>query len=292
MSFIGVILAVVALFSWGFGDFFIQKSARSLGTWQALFLICLFGAIFTFPFVISELGYLNLWSVLILLLLSVVLTFAALFDFEALKQGKLAVIEPLMGLELPLTVALGAVLIGEKLTVIQALLILVVFLGIVMAATVHHTYLFYHRRLLEKGVIFAGLGAITMALSNFLTGVGSRKTSAFMSMWFVDVFLMLVCLVYLIYRRELKDCFVKLSRNTKVVLGQCFFDNIAWVAYAWSMVLIPIGVATAISESYIVLTVMLGIFVNHERLKNHQILGAVMAAIGVISLSLITATGY
>jgi len=47
MSFIGVILAVVALFSWGFGDFFIQKSARSLGTWQALFLICLFGAIFT-----------------------------------------------------------------------------------------------------------------------------------------------------------------------------------------------------------------------------------------------------
>ncbi|MFA6534054.1 MAG: EamA family transporter [Patescibacteria group bacterium] len=289
MSLLGVILALVALLAWGFGDFFIQRSARALGVWESLFAICLFGAVVLAPFILPSLMALELTGLIILLVLSVVLTFAALFDFSALKDGKLAVVEPLLGLELPLTVALGAIFIGENLDLIQLLLILVIFIGIVLAVTVHHHYLFYHRRLLERGVILAGLGAVTMALANFLTGLGSRETSPLLVIWFTNVFITLVCLVYLGVNHRFRPMFHELKKKYRVVLAQCVFDNLAWIAFAAAMVLIPIGVATAISESYIVLTVILGIFVNREKLKTHQVWGSVVAAGGVVVLAALTA---
>jgi drug/metabolite transporter (DMT)-like permease len=40
----GIVLAIVAMLSWGFGDFLIQKNTRKIGDWDTLFFITLFGA--------------------------------------------------------------------------------------------------------------------------------------------------------------------------------------------------------------------------------------------------------
>ena len=65
-------------------------------------------------------------------------------------------------------------------------------------------------------------------------------------------------------------------------------DNVAWVAYVFSMTLAPIAVATALSESYIVITVLLGLFVNHEKLQKHQKVGLVAAVAVALALASIT----
>lgn len=62
-------------------------------------------------------------------------------------------------------------------------------------------------------------------------------------------------------------------------------DNVAWTAYGFAMIYIPIAIATTISESYVALSVMLGIFVNREKIEKHQIIGIVLAILGVILLS-------
>jgi drug/metabolite transporter (DMT)-like permease len=49
------------------------------------------------------------------------------------------------------------------------------------------------------------------------------------------------------------------------------FTNIAWISYSLSTVYIPIGIATSISESYIAFASLLGIIINKEKLKKHQI---------------------
>ncbi len=100
----GILFALVALFSWGFADFFIQKTARIIGSWKALFFIGIAGAVGLFPFVVGGLSSLSNNNLLLLLLLGVVGIFGALFDFEALRQGKIAIVEPITGLELPITV--------------------------------------------------------------------------------------------------------------------------------------------------------------------------------------------
>ncbi|MBU3978359.1 EamA family transporter [Patescibacteria group bacterium] len=52
----GILFAFIALFSWGIGDFLIQKSTRKFGDWLALFYICAFSTVVLLPFVYKDLG--------------------------------------------------------------------------------------------------------------------------------------------------------------------------------------------------------------------------------------------
>ena len=159
-QYAGIIFAFIALVSWGFGDFFIQKTTRVVGSWKALFFIGIVGLIGLFPFVKNDLASLSSANVLLLCLLGAVVVFAALFDFEALRQGKIAIVEPIVGLELPITVGLSLTLANEALSFLQLFLIGIVFIGIMLAITAHHTHLHYHKRIFERGAILAGIGAI------------------------------------------------------------------------------------------------------------------------------------
>src|SRR3989344_9211120 len=96
---LGILFALLALGSWGFGDFYIQRTARAIGTWKALFCIAAGGFIVFFPFAFRDLYLLrDEKNLLLLAFLSVITFLVALFNFEALKRGKIAVIEPLLGI--------------------------------------------------------------------------------------------------------------------------------------------------------------------------------------------------
>src|SRR3989338_5162070 len=99
---LGIFLAFVAMLCWGFGDFLIQKSTRKFGDWNTLFIISGIGAIVLFPFISKDLPSLmeDNRSLLLLGASSLVLLFASILDFEALKEGKIAVVEPIWSLEI------------------------------------------------------------------------------------------------------------------------------------------------------------------------------------------------
>lgn len=287
---LGILFAVLALLSWGFGDFFIQKATRIFGDIKTLFYIGITGVVVLFPFIRGELTvvFQNNTYLILLTLTGVVIFFAALFDFEGLRCGKIAIIEPVLGIELPVTIALAMIFLNERPSLVQLLLMLATFLGIVLAITVHHTHLHYHKRIFEKGIILAGLGAITMGLVNFLVGVSSQKISPLMTIWFTNTLFTALCVVYMVFRGELKEIIASIRRSPKVFATVIALDNAAWIFYAFAASLIPISVATTISESYIALTVLLGIFVSREKLKYHQIVGIVMAILSVIILSAVS----
>ena len=91
---IGIILIIVTILCWGFGDFFIQKSTRKMGDWESLFIITAFGFVILSPLVLSDIWeiFVDFRSLLILLVGGLIMFIAALIDFEALKKGKLAII--------------------------------------------------------------------------------------------------------------------------------------------------------------------------------------------------------
>lgn len=284
----GIAFALGALLLWGFGDFFIQRSTRAVGVWKTLFFNDLFAVVVLTPFIISDLGRAAAGDFLLLGLLSVITAFAALFDFTALKEGKIAIVEPLLGIELPITVGLSVLFAGEKLSLPELSLMGAVFVGIVLAVTIHRDHLHYNRRLFEKGVLFAGLGAIAMALMNVLVGLGSQRTSPLFTVWFFSVVLAIICGAYLLLKGEWKNFGSDLRQSGAIILKQAVVDNAAWVSFAFATTLIPIAIATTISESYIALAVLLGIFVNRERLERHQLVGVILAIAGVLALSAIT----
>jgi len=288
---LGILFAFGALLFWGFGDFFIQKTTRTIGTWKALFCITALGSVVLLFFIRQELLRTSPHHLALLGLVSLITLFAALFDFEALKRGKIAIVEPVIGLELPITVGLGIFIWHENVTSWQLFCIALIFIGILLTITEHHTHLHYHKRLFEKGVLFAGIGAIGMALVNFTTGVASQETSPLLTIWFVHTFLALMSGGYLCITGDMRTLWRDCKRHPCTVAAQSILDNLAWISYASATTLIPIAVTTAISESYIILASTLGILLNKEKLQSHQFLGVALTTVTVVTLAWLTNVG-
>ncbi|MDO8574004.1 MAG: DMT family transporter [bacterium] len=290
MTLVGILFAVGALIAWGFGDFFIQRATREIGIWKSLFFICLTAVVVLLPFIQSEIGEVlnNSKGLVFLLMAGVAIFAAALLIFESMKVGKLAIVEPILSLELPVAVALGVFLAHESLNMVQLILIGVVFIGVVLAMTKHHTHLHYHKRIFERGVLYAFFGALIMGTTNFLIGVSSQETSALLTIWFTGLMIAVFCFVYFVIKGRVKSLVGDLKKHIKTITSSSVFDNAAWISYAFATTYIPISIATTISESYIALAVGLGILVNKEKVNWHQVVGIALAVSGVILLSLVT----
>lgn len=283
----GVLFAFLALVGWGIGDFLIQRSTRRFGSGIALFFITAFASIVLFPFVFHELFFLaDPKNLFILLITSVVLLVASLFNFEALRIGKIAVIEPVYAFEIPITAALSWFLIKEDLSMPQILLIFFIILGIFLVSI--KKFSFFKKFHLERGVWLAVLTTICMAGTNFLFGISARETSPLFINWFTSTFIVIAVFLYLIFTNRLNDLSKCWREEKRLIFSVGFFDNLAWVAYAAATVFIPIAVAIGISESYIALAAILGLVLNKEKLYRHQKIGLAVTITACICLAFIS----
>jgi len=282
---IGLLFAFGALFGWAAGDFCIQKTVRLTGIVKSLFFIGFVGAFGILPFVIPEIKTVlhepKIWPLLIIL--SAVVILAALANFQGLKLGKLAVVLPLNGAELPVTILLSWIVGGERLPW---------FFYAFMALVAFGTFLIMldgFSRLkkikFEKGTFYALLGAVGLGMTNFLIGTSSRAVSPLFTIWLTHTAAMFVCLILLARDSKARSIIGDIWKHPRLIFAQSFLDNAAWISFAFSSVLLPISVATTISESYIAVGVMLGLIINKEKLKKHQLLGIALAFVGVLALS-------
>lgn len=287
--YLAIAFAFAALFAWGFSEFYIQKTSRIIGVWKVLFSVGVVGFVTIFPFIKNEFAILELRDLGLLTLLSLAIFLASLFNFEALKKGKLAIVEPLIGMELPLTMALSMSIGKERLTLVQLFLIAIIFVGLLMVITMHHKHLHQTRRTAEKGVMLAIGAALGLAMTNFLVGVSSRQISPLFVVWLAHSLVAIISAAYLLYTKKFHTMLVDLRSHLRNTLGQSLLYNFGWVAFALATTSVATSIVTAISESYIILGVILGIFINHEKLKRYQIIGIILSAGGIIALSMFIA---
>lgn len=280
---LGVTFALIALFGWALGDFFIQKATRAMGWYKALFLIGIAGFVGLAPFAFQELPTREM--LLPLGILSLVIFVYAWALFEALRVGKISVVESVVAIELPFTVSLAVFIGGETLTPFQGLLFLVVCAGIVLAATKQFGHFRRGRHWLEKGVLLAFFGAFLSALTNFYIGSFSHMMSPLVVIWFTHSTLALLCGIYISVRGEWREFRKEVMKNKLVSMGTAAFDNAAWVGYAFATSMIPTSLVVTMTESYIALAAFLGWIFGHERMRWHQVAGALLAFLGVGLLS-------
>ncbi|MCX6781841.1 MAG: DMT family transporter [Candidatus Magasanikbacteria bacterium] len=284
----GILFAFIALFCWGVGDFLIQKSSREFGKWIALFFITFIAVVALTPFVYKDLAglFINYPALAILMLASIVILVAALFNFQAFIDGKISVVEPIMAFEVAVTAILSFVFIGERLSWLQLVFIILLVAGIFLVSTKS----FHHLKKIkaEKGVWLAFFGTLCMGTTNFLFGVGSRETNPLLINWFTSLFLALVCFIYLVSKSKVREIFKDWHKDKSLIIGVGLLDNAAWIAYSYSTLYIPITIAIGISESYIALAALLGLVLNGEKLRKHQFIGLALAILCAIALALVT----
>ena len=141
---------------------------------------------------------------------------------------------------------------------------------------------------MEKGVWLAIAATVGMGLSDFLVGVGGRQTSPLLVNWFLSIFAGGISLAYLLLTGRAREILYDFKNNKFVISVLMILDNVAWIAFAYSMLLIPIAIAGGISEGYTALTAGLGILVNKEKLRRHQFFGLVITIFAVIVLALVS----
>lgn len=284
---LGILFAVLALMSWGVGDFLSQRSTRLVGTGKALFIIGSFSSIILLPFVYHEFITLSFSDYVLLGMLSLVVILGAAFDFEALRRGKMAVIEPIVGLELPLTVAISVLVIREEITLVQLLLTALIFGGISLVVVKKFSHTF-SKRLFEKGALLALLAAIGTALTSIFIGLSSQEISPLMAVWFGHTALAVASAITLFVKGKHISFYKDFLKHPFTIGGQGVLDSSAWIAFALATTLIPISIASAVSGGYIVLAVLLGVILNREKLTHHQVIGISIVLVATTILTFVS----
>jgi uncharacterized membrane protein len=278
---LGILFAFGAMLCWGFGDFFIQRSARKIGDIEALAFIGIIGTIGLLPFVLQELPLLfSLPNLALLAFIGIVTFVFAVIDFEALKKGKLSVVEVILEFELPITAFLGFLFFQEMPSLLQMAIILLIFLGIILIAIKSFPKK-SHSKIFEKGLFLALLGAIGMAIINFLTAYGAKAVSPILAIWVPWVIFTIISLI-IIWRRE---GLPKLVHNAKkhwgLILVMGIFDTLAWLFFATAVLKNDLAITIAITESYVAVALFLGVLINKEKIHLHQYAGVIIALLAV-----------
>ncbi len=210
---IALIAAIAATLSWGLGDFFIQRSTRKIGVVESLFIIGIIGSIGLFPFVAQDLHLLfEPSSALLLLVLGVITYVFAITNFAAYKVGKLSVVEVILEVELPITVGLGILFFGERLTFLQTALMILIFVGIILMAMKKLSLTLFHGGV-EKGFLLAAISAFGMGFINFLTAAASKNITAVMAIWVPWIIFTLICGVLLVKQKKLQKLVVQIKKH-------------------------------------------------------------------------------
>ena len=285
---LGIILAFATMFFWGFGDFFIQKTTRKIGDWESLFAIVFLGVLILIPFCIK--GFIGLFDgahgfdLIIIACCGVAFSIAAILSFQAMKMGKISVIEPLWSVEIIFASLLAFWILKEDLSFSQIILIGALIFCFILLSVREEESINLKRFFLEKGVIWAIVGMVTMGLADFLLGWGSRIVDPVLAIFSINIIMSLFTGIYLLTNRRMCKLMKDIGRYPTLILKMSLLDNFGYIAYALAMSMAPIGIATSITESSIIVAVLLGLFLSKEKLQLHQKVGLVGAVVSALVL--------
>lgn len=280
---IAIIFAFGAMIFWGLGDFLIQRTIYRLGRIETLFLITFASSVFLVPLILPELKTLSYFHWFMLLILGFIVLLGSHIHFLALEKGKLAVVEMILGLELPLTILLGIIILKEKLTLSFVLITSIVFIGIILVSINFNNL--KAKNFLEKGALLAFVSAFLVALINFLTALAAQDLSPLTVISLPWLLVCLFTLAWIIRKRRLASLVREAINFWQLTVSVVIVDILAWLFYAAAVADNELSIIIAITESFIVIAFLLGIFYNKEKVSRWQIVGAALALLGSVSIA-------
>lgn len=287
LTLIWVLLALGAFLSRWVGDFLIQKSARKVGNRETLLIVALSATIILFPFIYHDLHLILLpQNIFILLWVALIFFIMSLLNFEALKRWKISVVEPVFTIEVPVAIFLAFIFFNETLAWPQWILIVVLLAWLVLISfKPHHSS---KNSWLEKWVLLAVFAALFEWASNFIVWYSSRINDPLLTIWFLSAVSTVVALIYLLRKHTLQSLKNEIFQNKKLLFWLWLTDNAWRIFFAFAVTLVPIAIATSLSEWYIALACLLWLIINREKLRKYQKIWLMLTLACAIALAWMT----
>lgn len=285
METFSLVSAFLAMTCWGLGDFLAQRSVRKIGSLETLAWISLIGGVMLLPLILRDLPLLLVWdNMQIMLVLSLLTGLTSWLMFKALSEGKLSVVEIILTVELPLTIFLGMLFFKEDISPLQATLVTLLLLGVILVSKNSPSYwqrivnfLTGRSSLLERGILIGIAAAAVSSSVNFMTALGSKQVTPIMAIWFPCLICAAVSLLFLGQRNKLKSFIRHKPRHMGMILATGIVNTAAWIFFALAVTDNELSVTAAITESYPVVAMLLGIKYNGEKITGYQVLGGALA---------------
>ena len=282
-AFLSILSGIAGMFGWGIYDFLGGVYAKQIGPFKSFFWSQLAGLIFALLLIFAFTINLNvpIWVIILLPIAAIVYSAGYLFFFKGFEIGNVSIVAATMNLWAVFTMLFAFIFMGQRLSTIQSLGVLMIISG-VTSASLNWSDIRNQRFQLSSGVKETVLGAFFFGVFWNISEVISEEIGWLLTTLFVKFGIILFLLLFsFLIKRELD--LTKATTKTKcmvVLMGIIEAGAVAIVNYG-----LTIGDAiliTPIASALSIVTITLAIIFLKDKVTKLQGLGIITAIAGII----------
>jgi transporter family protein len=280
---LGILFGILAMISWGAADFFVanavkREKAIKVLLWSQITTLVISGLAYLLFFKLPEMST----STIIMLALCGVLSVISWGAFyKGLQIGKVSIISPVANCWPVITIALSILFLGESLTTIQGLGVMLAIIGAVLVSFKFHDLL--KLRNLAQGVPYAIVGFFGWGIMFYLLAILIPRIGWFFPMFFIKLFSVLYLVVYFKFAGKAVSFPGKIWL---LVLLIGAFEMIASLSYSFGITLQYTAIIAPIIAGVPMVTVILARIFFKERVEWNQGIGIMAILAGLVLLAL------
>jgi transporter family protein len=282
-AILSILSGIGGMFGWGIYDFLGGVYAKQIGPFKSFFWSQLAGLIFALLLIFAFTINLNVPILVIILLPIAAIVYSAgyLFFFKGFEVGNVSIVAATMNLWAVFTMLFAFIFMGQRLSTIQSLGVLMIISGVTLAS-LNWSDIRNQRFQLSSGVKETVLGAFFFGVFWNISEVISEEIGWLLTTLFVKFGIILFLLLFsFLIKRELD--LTKATTKTKcmvVLMGIIEAGAVAIVNYG-----LTIGDAiliTPIASALSIVTITLAIIFLKDNVTKLQGLGIITAIVGII----------
>ena len=286
-TILSIVLGIGGMVGWGIYDFLGGVFAKQIGSFKSLFWSQLAGLISIFLLAIFFKPGINIPVLVIILSFIAAILYSAgyLFFFKGFETGNVSIIAATMNLWAVFTMLFAFIFMGQRLSALQTLGVLMIILGATLAS-LNWNEIRNQRFQLSAGVKEAAFGAFFFGIFWNISEIISEKVGWLLTTLFIKSGIILFLLIISLLTKQVIGL-TKISTKTKTIIllmGGIEAGAVALVNYG-----LTIGDAiliTPIASALSIVTIVLAVVFLKDKISKPQGFGIVMAVAGIIATAL------
>jgi len=280
---LSILAGIVGMFGWGIYDFLGGVFAKQIGPFKSFFWSQLAGliSVLLLAFIFTTGINVPVFVIILFPIAAIVYSAGYLFFFKGFEIGNVSIVAATMNLWAVFTVLFAFIFMGQRLSTIQTLGVLMIISGVTLAS-LNWSDIKNQRFQLSSGVKEAVFGAFFFGIFWNISEIISEEVGWLLTTLFVKFGIILFLLIFsFLVKREID--LTRTSVKTKyaiVLMGIIEAGAVAVVNYG-----LTIGDAiliTPIASALSIVTITLAIVFLKDKVTKLQGLGMVTAIVGIV----------
>jgi transporter family protein len=284
---LSILSGIVGMFGWGIYDFLGGVFAKQIGSFKSLFWSQLAGliSVLLLAFVFTTSINVTVLAIILFPIAAIVYSVGYLFFFKGFEIGNVSIVAATMNLWAVFTMLFAFTFMGQRLSTIQTLGVLMIISGVTLAS-LNWSDIRNQRFQLSSGVKEAVLGAFFFGIFWNISEIISEKVGWLLTTLLVKLGIVVFLFIFsFLVKREigLKETAAK-TKYTVVLMGIIEAGAVAVVNYG-----LTVGDAiliTPIASALSIVTITLAVIFLKDKVTKIQGLGIITAIVGIIVTAL------